>query len=137
MTSHLIRHQDRIPPGARLGGKAGALARLGGTALPIPEWFVILPEAFPPSRVGAEFQLEPGLADGILAAARALSAEQVLFAVRSSAVDEDGAEHSFAGQLDSYLFVPLDRLLEKVEAVWRSGFSERILAYRRERGLPE
>ncbi len=137
MTSHLIRHHDRIPAGARLGGKAGALARLGGTALPIPEWFVILPEAFPPSRAGAEFRLEGGLTEALLAAARSLGGDAGLFAVRSSAVDEDGAEHSFAGQLDSYLFVPLDRLLEKIEAVWRSGFSERILAYRREKGLPE
>jgi phosphohistidine swiveling domain-containing protein len=56
--------------------------------------------------------------------------------VRSSASDEDSAQHSFAGQLDSFLFVRPEDVPEKVAAVWRSGFSERILAYRRENGLP-
>jgi pyruvate,water dikinase len=57
------------------------------------------------------------------------------FAVRSSASDEDGVEHSFAGQLESFLFVPRERVSEKVAAVWRSGFSERIVAYRKQHGL--
>jgi len=137
VSTFLIRHHDKLPPGARLGGKAGALARLGETALPIPEWFVILPEAFPPSGVGAAFRLAAGLIDEVLATAREMSPPETLFAVRSSALEEDGAEHSFAGQLDSFLFVSLDRLLEKIEAVWRSGFSDRLVAYRRERGLPD
>ena len=55
--------------------------------------------------------------------------------MRSSALDEDGAEHSFAGQLDSFLFVPAEGIPEKVESVCRSGFSARILAYRREHNL--
>lgn len=135
MPTHLIRHHENPPPGARLGGKAGALARLGATSLPIPEWFVILPDALPTPQPGAAFRLEPTLVEEILSAARTMSGERALFAVRSSAVDEDGADHSFAGQLDSFLFVPQDRLLEKVEAVWRSSFSDRITAYRRERGL--
>src|SRR5213078_1024244 len=56
-------------------------------------------------------------------------------AVRSSASDEDGAQHSFAGQLDSFLFVAAPDVPAKVAAVWRSGFSERLLAYRREHNL--
>jgi pyruvate,water dikinase len=59
-----------------------------------------------------------------------------LVAVRSSASDEDGAEHSFAGQLESHLFVSCERIAEKIAAVWRSGFSERIIAYRQQHGLP-
>jgi pyruvate,water dikinase len=55
--------------------------------------------------------------------------------VRSSAGDEDCAQHSFAGQLESFLFVEPAEVPEKVAAVWRSAFSERILAYRREHGL--
>lgn len=137
MSSFLIRHTDPLPPGARLGGKAGALARLGDTSLPIPPWFVITPEALPPAQAGLPFRLAPEVAEEIVTTASTLAgaSDSTFFAVRSSALDEDGADHSFAGQLESYLFVPLDRLLEKVEAVWRSGFSERILAYRRERGL--
>ena len=55
--------------------------------------------------------------------------------MRSSASDEDGIQHSFAGQLDSFLFVPPEMVAEKAAAVWRSAFSPRILAYRREHGL--
>jgi pyruvate,water dikinase len=58
-----------------------------------------------------------------------------LVAVRSSAHDEDGAQHSFAGQLDSFLFVLPQEVAGKIAAVWRSGFSERSLTYRREQGL--
>jgi rifampicin phosphotransferase len=58
-----------------------------------------------------------------------------LLAVRSSASDEDGAQHSFAGQLDSFLFVSPDEVPAKAAAVWRSGFGDRVLAYRREHGL--
>ena len=55
--------------------------------------------------------------------------------MRSSAVDEDGAEHSFAGQLESLLNVPPARVWSALRAVHDSGTSERLLAYRRERGL--
>jgi pyruvate,water dikinase len=134
MAALLLRHDDELPPDARLGGKAGALARLASTGLPIPEWFVVPPpnaanDGAEPLTVGAD------LAAQIVALARAVAPDAEHFAVRSSALDEDGAEHSFAGQLDSFLFVPAEHIPEKVEAVWRSGFSERILAYRRERGL--
>ena len=36
------------------------------------------------------------------------------FAVRSSATAEDSDAHSFAGQLDTFLFVPADQLWEKI-----------------------
>ena len=58
-----------------------------------------------------------------------------LAAVRSSAADEDSAERSFAGQLETFLFVTGDDLADRVAAVWRSGFSSRILSYRRQHGL--
>ncbi len=131
----LVRHTDEIPAGASLGGKAGALAQLAQTGLPIPEWFVVPPVVFTASGAAETFRLRADLAAEIVETARIVAPEAKFFAVRSSALDEDGAEHSFAGQLDSFLFVPPERIPEKVEAVWRSGFNERILAYRRERGL--
>lgn len=131
----LLRHTDDLPPGAALGGKARALAHLASTGLPIPEWFVVTPAVFHASKATGTFKLQTELAAEIIATARAVAPAAKFLAVRSSALDEDGAEHSFAGQLDSFLFVPPERIPEKVEAVWRSGFSERIVAYRRERGL--
>jgi pyruvate,water dikinase len=56
-------------------------------------------------------------------------------AVRSSAVDEDGAERSFAGCLDTRLFVRgAEQVVDAVVACWRSAFSQRSLAYRAARG---
>ena len=122
----LVRYTAEFEAGAGLGGKAGALARLIAARLPIPEWFVVTPE----------FDLNaPAAPAAILACAQAVAPDARFFAVRSSALDEDGAEHSFAGQLDSFLFVPPERIVEKVREVRQSGFSERILAYRRERGI--
>lgn len=123
--SGLIRCTDDFPPDAPLGGKAGALARLASARLPIPEWLVVTPEA----------DTTGNFAERVRAAAGAMAPGAVYFAVRSSALDEDGSAHSFAGQLESFLFVPAERIAEKVEAVRRSGSSERVLAYRRERGL--
>ena len=57
-------------------------------------------------------------------------------AVRSSAVDEDGAEASFAGQHDTALNVRgADAVLDAVAATWASLRSGTALAYRREHGI--
>ncbi len=139
---------------AEMGGKARALAALHRAALPIPEWFVVtggalhesLGEAAQPKLAAAKTAPEIlALLDGVRPGAEVLSEINAALdrllptsgsvAVRSSASDEDGAEHSFAGQLESHLFVPRERVAEKIAAVWRSGFSEHIIAYRQQHGL--
>ncbi len=57
------------------------------------------------------------------------------FAVRSSAVDEDGSARSFAGQFETYLYVTREELPEKIKQVWRSAHSERVNAYRESHAL--
>ena len=42
---------------------------------------------------------------------------------------------SFAGQLDTYLFVSKGHVAGKIVDVWRSAFSERVCAYRANRTL--
>ncbi len=59
----------------------------------------------------------------------------VRLAMRSSALVEDGARHSFAGLLDSRLGMTADGLGAALAAVWASAFSERALAYRQRLGL--
>ena len=57
-------------------------------------------------------------------------------AVRSSAVGEDGANASFAGQHATILNVRSSpELIPAIAAVWRSGRSESALAYRRKIGI--
>jgi len=56
-------------------------------------------------------------------------------AVRSSATAEDGADHAWAGQLDSFLNITKETLLEKVQYCWASLFTPRAISYRFEKGL--
>jgi phosphoenolpyruvate synthase/pyruvate phosphate dikinase len=56
-------------------------------------------------------------------------------AVRSSATAEDGAEHAWAGQLDSYLNIKSEDVIEKVQHCWASLFTPRAIFYRFEKGM--
>jgi len=56
-------------------------------------------------------------------------------AVRSSATAEDGKDHAWAGQLESYLNTTEVELLEKVKYCWASLFTPRAIFYRIEKGL--
>ncbi len=135
------------------GGKARALAVLTQAGLPVPEWFVVLPASFKDSlpapdsfNAGTSAQaMQAALASlapvphvrrAIDAACARLSPGPDLFAVRSSALEEDSVAHSFAGQLESYLNVSPDTVAAQVAQVWRSGFSERIVTYRMQAKLP-
>jgi pyruvate,water dikinase len=57
-------------------------------------------------------------------------------AVRSSAVDEDGHDASFAGLHDTLLGVTATGAAEAVRECWASLYSERAVAYRVQAGLP-
>lgn len=52
-----------------------------------------------------------------------------LVAVRSSATAEDNPEHSWAGQLESFLNVTPDTLLASVKQCWASLFTQRAITY--------
>lgn len=140
-------NQDEI---AHLGGKARALAALQQLELPIPSWFVLTPTAFYQSLAPEQWQamqlgeVETWIQTVQVSEAVETELTQALadlcpngerVAVRSSASDEDGIQHSFAGQLDSFLFVEPQEVAKRVIAVWQSGFSDRILTYRRENNL--
>lgn len=73
------------------------------------------------------------IAAEIMAQLTDLKAEYV--AVRSSATAEDGADHAWAGQLDSYLNTTKENLLEMVQSCWASLFTPRAIFYRFEKGL--
>jgi phosphohistidine swiveling domain-containing protein len=133
------------------GSKARALAEAARAGLPVPAWFAISgraaelysanrPLAVPAGCDESSEQCDFASHDAELTAevdeaVRGLSAGGELVAVRSSSRDEDGAEHSFAGQLQSFLNVGPADVLDKVRSVWESASTDRIDAYRRERGL--
>ena len=156
--SFVLSFSDGVDLG-RMGGKAAALSSLSGSGMKIPAWFVITPAAFEAGLSSAErralLQAEgqeelseffaqvspaPRVLEEVEQRFATLFGDTRYVAVRSSGIQEDGVEHSFAGQFDSYLSVTRERLPARITDVWRSGFSERVLAYRRENdleGLPQ
>ena len=112
----------------RFGGKAASLARAIRAGLPVPPGFA-LADSFVTAIGEGDRTAAAELANLPLPRGREL-------AVRSSAVGEDSASASFAGQHTSELGVlPGERLLEAVQAVWRSGFCDGALGYRDRLGL--
>ncbi|KTG10618.1 pyruvate, phosphate dikinase [Haloprofundus marisrubri] len=61
--------------------------------------------------------------------------EATSFAVRSSATAEDLPDASFAGQQETYLNVPEERLEERVRDCMASLFTDRAIAYRARNGI--
>lgn len=116
--------------GELFGGKAASLARALRAALPAPPGLA-LAHPFVAAIGEGDETAAAQLAELPLPAGRAL-------AVRSSAVGEDSAGASFAGQHTSELGVlPGTGLLEAVRTVWRSGSSDGARGYRDRLGLAE
>ena len=55
--------------------------------------------------------------------------DTVLWAVRSSATNEDAAQASFAGVYRTHLGVPLNEISRMVQDLWTSIWDERVFAY--------
>ena len=71
-----------------------------------------------------------GLLDELDTAVKRLGFEDtVLWAVRSSATNEDAAQASFAGVYRTHLGVPLNEISRMVQDLWTSIWDERVFAY--------
>lgn len=109
---------------SRVGGKAYNCARLLQAGFPVPDGFVLMADA-----------PEDSFAPGELRDALARLSQDTLLAVRSSAADEDGAAHSFAGIHETKLNVTRKGLKDAIRACRVSVESAQALAYRRAQGL--
>jgi pyruvate,water dikinase len=114
------------------GGKAASLSRLAA-AFRVPPGFVVSVPGTELPRVA-----RAGVTDAYRRLARMAGTDAPAVAVRSSAIDEDGLDASFAGQHDTFLNV------SGPEQVWwalcrcvASFGSERARHYRRTHGLPD
>jgi pyruvate,water dikinase len=146
-TPLVIPLRDAVDP-SLAGGKAYNLSRLIALGAPVPDGIVLTREAFdpvhgidPPAAPAALRQrmLERPLPHAVADALESIAAVWLQagpVAVRSSAVGEDGAAASFAGQFDSVLHVSTTAELEHaVRRCWASLWSDRAVAYRRVRQL--
>jgi len=116
-----------------VGGKAANLSRLARMYHRVPDGFCL-----PVTVMNQPHHLD--LRDEITHAISNLMAchslPEFAVAVRSSAVDEDSAGASFAGQHETYLnIIGVDGILQAVTRCWDSAYSEHALEYRRKHGL--
>ena len=120
------------------GAKAATLARMLAAGFAVPPGFVI-PDAVLQAHLQRAVQAENLRAselDSVLLTALNGIFSAAPLAVRSSAIGEDSAAHSFAGQLDTLLNVSGEQQLhEAVVSVWLSLWSERCLHYQQLRGV--
>lgn len=150
----------------QMGPKASRLATLRRAGLPVPDGFCLTAEAYRIHLAAAGLEaaagraasagagearrlavairlgllrvpLEAAVADALAAAyARLASPPWRLLAVRSSALCEDTAATSFAGQFETILGVAgAADLVTAVRACWASLWSTRALAYMQERDV--
>jgi pyruvate,water dikinase len=153
-TMHSLNDNTSGQKNGHCGGKAKALTELSGAGFNVPPAFVIEPQIFyknltAQQRTALEsastaeaFQsilenvtLRQKFQKKIMAQIANLDTNSTSFAVRSSAPDEDSARHSFAGQLESFLFVSRGDVPRRVLDVWRSAFSDRVCMYRLKNNL--
>ena len=114
------------------GGKGGTLARLYQAGYPVPDGFVILPTAFAGDKLTTEAWMQVRMH---LARMRKRD-KNIAFAVRSSAMSEDAAQASFAGEFETVLDVRSDEMLhDAIHTVRRSRHSERVRAYSEAKGI--
>jgi pyruvate,water dikinase len=116
-----------------VGGKAANLSRLARLYHRVPDGFslpvAVMDEAHP-------LDLRDEITGAISDLMACHSLPDFIAAVRSSAVDEDGATASFAGQHETYLnIVGADAIIQAVIHCWESARSEHALHYRRQQGL--
>ena len=136
------------------GGKATNMARLGKCGVPTPPWFCVSGVAFAKfleqfkgtdlwslthakiEELFSAAEIDSELVREIETHLQTIQSPGASFAVRSSGVGEDSADHSFAGQFSSYLNqMNLEQILKSLKLCWASAYTERARSYRTERGI--
>ena len=109
------------------GRKAATLARLAARGFPVPPG-VVVPADVLDQAVDRNLEVPADLAADLLSAVHAWG--DVALAVRSSGVNEDGADASYAGLFTTVLDVRGEAaLVEAVRACWRSAFDAQVTSY--------
>jgi pyruvate,water dikinase len=152
---------DADATAASVGPKAATLVRLARAGLPVPEAVCLTAEAYRARMAAAALEtpatgvasadphearrlalrvrlgllrtpFDPAMGEALIAAYTRLTASGGLVAVRSSALCEDTADASFAGQFDTFLGIGSEAdLVTAVHACWASLWSSRALRYMR------
>jgi phosphoenolpyruvate synthase/pyruvate phosphate dikinase len=124
-----------------VGGKTANLGRLA-TSFRVPPGFCLDVSAFDELRpaldgdAASRARLRELVATSYADLARRVGEREPRVAVRSSAIGEDSGDASFAGQHDTVLDVGgVDAIVDALLECWRSVYSDRAAAYRKQRGI--
>lgn len=126
MTSSIL-NMDQADDIERAGGKAAALARLAQAGFDVPPFVVVEPDAFNARSMSVNAKRE------LLGKLEAIGSGP--YAARSSAREEDGSDHSHAGQFLSVLNLSPEELSAACTRVWKSGIEGSVADYRASQGL--
>jgi rifampicin phosphotransferase len=107
------------------GGKGASLGEMIQAGIPVPDGFIITTDTYN----------KPLDEKEIFTAFDKLETQYV--AVRSSATAEDSSNTSWAGQLETYLNVTKDNLIESIKKCWASIKTDRALCYAKENNIPK
>jgi phosphoenolpyruvate synthase/pyruvate phosphate dikinase len=124
----------------RYGGKSAALGELLDAGIRVPAGFGLSRDAYEAARAAGDRLAVPAevreqIAMRYAELERSAGGNEPPVAVRSSAVGEDSATATFAGQQETMLWVRgLDAVCEAVSACWASLYSETAASYREHLG---
>ncbi len=116
------------------GGKGGMLSRMYQSGYPVPEGFVVLPSSFQGDKLNEKAW------EDVKAALNGIRKKhnESLFAVRSSALSEDSAQASFAGEFETVLNMRTDEdIIKAIHIVYESKESDRVKAYSTVQGMEQ
>ncbi|HUQ85740.1 MAG TPA: PEP/pyruvate-binding domain-containing protein [Candidatus Limnocylindrales bacterium] len=116
---------------AVVGGKGASLGEMTKAGIQVPNGFVITTNAF---KDFSKNEVSTLFKDELIKAFDQLGTKRV--AVRSSAIAEDSSSASWAGQLESYLNVAQENLLDSIIKCWDSINSERVKNYALQNKVP-
>ena len=162
---YVIDLKEKQLPIEKIGGKALNLAKMSGAGFNIPPALIISVEAYDffikmeledkISKIldSIDFKDEDSITSGCSIIRSIIKSEDLpqkilleiknnisnlpegYYAVRSSAVAEDLADASFAGQLDSFLNVKKEDILENIIDCWASYWNDRAVKYRHDSSI--
>ncbi len=125
------RFPIEAPEASLAGGKGLSLAKMYQAGHPVPDGCILLPGAFEQDDLRPEAWEQVKRQLGRLRRGKTIS-----FAVRSSALQEDSAQASFAGEFESVLDVKSDdEIRVAVREVLKSRHSARVQSYTQAQGF--
>jgi phosphohistidine swiveling domain-containing protein len=114
------------------GGKGSSLARSAAAGFPVPPGAIVSAEVYRNWTDGRDFPADVRLE---LVSWLESQPRELTYAVRSSATAEDGTQHAFAGQHETFLNVTREDVPARILDCWRSRDGDRAVTNRKQAGL--